>query len=296
MDTLLSMKAFCSVAECQSFAGAARSLGISTAMASKHVMHLERRLGTRLLNRTSRHVSLTEPGAQYFERCRQMLEDLEEVEASVSRVGASPRGLLKVTAPVWLANPTFTAVLADYQARFPEVRLDIDLSGRIVNMVEEGIDLALRAARTLGDTLVARPIGSVLFQWVGAPAYLERAGRPQRPVDLGGHRTLLYSLVPTANEEFEAFTGGARLVPVLQSSNETLLHLAALQGMGLALLPTWLVAQDVAAGRLEVVLAASQRLDMRLYGAYPSRRHLSSKVRTFLDFLCADPRFRAPGA
>jgi len=292
MDTLLSMKAFCGVVERESFAAAARSLGISTAMASKHVMHLERRLGTRLLNRTSRHVSLTEPGALYFERCRQMLEDLEEVEASVSKVSASPRGLLKVTAPVWLANPSFVAVLADYQARFPEVRLDIDLSGRIVNLVEEGIDLALRVARTLGDTLVVRPIGTVPFQWVGAPAYFDREGRPQRPTDLESHRMLMYSLFPAASEELKAFTGCARLVSVLQSSNETLLHLAALQGMGVALLPTWLVAQDVAAGHLEVVLASSQRLDVTLCGVYPSRRYLSSKVRTFLDFLCADPRLR----
>jgi DNA-binding transcriptional LysR family regulator len=102
----------------------------------------------------------------------------------------------------------------------------------------------------------------------------------------------MYSLIPTASEEFESFTGGARLVPVLLSSNETLLHLAALQGMGLALLPTWLVSQDLAAGRLEVVLADSQRLDAPLCGVYPSRRYLSSKVRTFLDFLCADPRMR----
>lgn len=292
MDTLLSMKTFCGVVERESFAAAARSLGISTAMASKHVMHLERRLGTRLLNRTSRHVSLTESGALYFERCRQMLEDLEEVEASVARVTVAPRGLLKVTAPVWLANPGFTAVLADYQAAFPEVRLDIDLSGRIVNMVEEGVDLALRVARTLGDTLVVRPIGTVRFHWVGSPGYLQRAGRPQQPADLAGHRLLMYSLLPTAGEEFAALTGGARPVPVLQSGNESLLHLAALQGMGLALLPTWLMSQDVAAGRLEVVLADSHRVDAPLCGVYPSRRHLSSKVRTFLDFLCADPRLR----
>ena len=209
MDTLLSMKAFCGMVERESFAAAARSLGISTAKASKHVMHLEQRLGTRLLNRTSRHVSLTESGALYFERYRQMLEDLEEVESSVANVTVVPRGLLKVTAPVWLANPSFTAVLADYQAAFPEVRLDIDLSGRIVNMVEEGIDLALRVARTLGDTLVVRPIGTVLFQWVGSPDYLQRAGRPQRPADLAGHRMLMYSLLTTtAGEEFAALTGG----------------------------------------------------------------------------------------
>lgn len=292
MDTLPGIRTFCRVVECASFAGAARGLGISTAMASRHVMQLEQRLGCRLLNRTSRHVSLTEPGRLYFERCRQVLDDLDEAEASVSGAAAGARGLLKLTAPVWLANPTFMAVLADYQAAYPQVRLDIDLSGRMVNMVEEGIDLALRAGRIQSESLIARAIGRVEFFWVASPAYLQRAGRPQRLADLGEHRLLMYSLVPADSERVRNSMGGITLMPSLQSSNESLLHLGALQGMGLAMLPTWLVAQDLAAGRLEVVLPGEPQVEITLHGVYPSRRHLSSKVRSFLDFLCADARLR----
>jgi DNA-binding transcriptional LysR family regulator len=157
MDTLVSLKVFCLVVELKSFSSAARRLGISTAMASKHVMHLERRLNTRLLNRTSRSLSLTESGALYFDHSRRTLNDLEDVEAAVTKATVVPRGILRISAPVWLANPSFVGVLADYQARYPDVQLDIDLSGRIVNLVEEGFDLALRVARTLGDSLIARP-------------------------------------------------------------------------------------------------------------------------------------------
>jgi hypothetical protein len=125
--TLASLRVFCTVAELKSFTAAER---LSPAMASKHVMHLERRLGTRLFNRTSRHVSLTETGALYFEQTRQTLDGLDEVEAAVSQIAVTPRGVLRLSAPVWMANPAFTAVLADYRARYPEVRFDIDLSGR----------------------------------------------------------------------------------------------------------------------------------------------------------------------
>ncbi len=145
MDSLVSMRVFCLVSELKSFAAAAERLRISPAMASKHVMQLEKRLGTRLLNRTSRRVSLSESGTLYFEQARQMLDSLDEVEAAVSRATVVPRGTLRLTVPVWMANPMFARILADYQAQYPEVRLDVDLSGRLANLGEEGFDLALRA-------------------------------------------------------------------------------------------------------------------------------------------------------
>jgi len=197
MDTLISMQVFRLVAELKGFAAAARRMDMSAAMASKHVMHLERRLGTRLLNRTSRHVSLTETGALYFEQSRQMLDALEEVEAAVTKATVVPRGTLRVSAPVWFANPTFVAVLAAYRARYPEVNIDMDLSGRMVNLVEEGFDLALRASATPGDNLVARTIMPAVFHLVGAPSYLQKAGRPKQMGDLVSHAMLWYALVPT---------------------------------------------------------------------------------------------------
>ncbi|MBR0711073.1 LysR family transcriptional regulator [Bradyrhizobium liaoningense] len=294
MDTLVSMRVFCLVAELKSFATAAQRLRISPAMASKHVMQLEKRLGTRLLNRTSRRVSLSESGTLYFEQARQMLDSLDEVEAAVSKATVVPRGTLRLTTPVWMANAIFAGVLADYQARYPDVRLDVDLSGRLVNLVEEGFDLALRATAAPDEALIARPITNVPFYMVAAPAYLKRAGRPARIADIAGHALLHYALYPGESFSFQGENGPEtiKLDPVLRSANETLLHMAALEGMGLAFLPKWLVAADIAAGRLEHVMPEHIVFVGKLFAVYPSRKYLSAKVRTFIDFVAADKRMR----
>jgi DNA-binding transcriptional LysR family regulator len=296
MDSLVSLRVFCTVAELGSFTAAAGRLGLSAAMTSKHVLHLERRLGARLLNRTSRHVSLTETGALYWEQARQMLDGLDEIEAAVSRATVTPRGTLRFSAPVWLANPIFAGILADYRACFPEGRLDVDLSGRQVNLVEEGFDLALRAARLLDRGLIARPVADIDFHLVAAPSYLVRCGRPQSVADLDGRALLAYS--PSLADGGIVVNGaaGSRIVkfePVLQSANETLLRLAALEGMGLALLPMALIRQDLAEGRLELALPGNPPVRGRLFGVYPSRKYLSAKVRTFLDFVARDPRLKS---
>lgn len=294
MDTLLSMKVFRVVAELRSFSAAAERLGISAAMVSKHVMQLERRLCTRLLNRTSRHVSLSEMGTLYFEHSSQMLDALEEVEAVVSKATLIPHGMLKLSAPVWMANPIFVSLLAEYQARYPDVRLEVDLSGRMVNLVDEGYDLALRMSPTPNEGLIARPIAKIRFHRVAAPSYLERHGRPTSIEELDRHHLLTYTL---ASAGAPASIPGPNRAPTIQfgstlrSTNETLLHLAAVHGMGIALLPKFLVAEDLACGRLELVLAEQASFGATLHGVYPSRRYLSAKVRTFLDFIAADSRF-----
>jgi DNA-binding transcriptional LysR family regulator len=295
MDTLLSLRVFCTVAELKSFTAAAERLGLSAAMASKHVMHLEGRLVTRLLNRTSRHVSLTEAGALYFEQARQMLEGLDEVEAAVSRTAVTPRGRLRLSAPVWMANPVFAGLLADYRARYPEVALEVDLSGRHVNLVDEGFDLALRATAAPEPGLIARTVAEVTFHLVAAPGFLDRSGRPESVEALEGRPYLAYSL---AHADGVVPVGGlegrrtVRFDPVMLSGNETLLHLAALQGMGFGLLPKWLIEDDLAAGRLELVLPNEVVLSGRLFAVYPSRKYLSAKVRTFVDFIARDPRMK----
>lgn len=294
MDTLTSMRVFRLAVELKSFAAAARRLDMSPAMASKHVMHLEQRLGTLLLNRTSRHLSLTEPGAVYFEHARQMLDDLEDVESAVAKASLAPRGMLRVSAPVWMANPGFIGMLNDYRVRYPDVRLDVDLSGRFVNLVEEGIDLALRATSppSLRPTLIARPIAPVTFHAVAAPAYLRRAGRPTRAAELGEHAVLSYSLLPAGNSFDVEGPSGVETVafePVLRSNNESLLRLAALEGMGVAFLPKCLVARDLEAGRLESLMPEYRLFSTKLYGVYQNRKYLSSKVRTFIDFICENP-------
>jgi DNA-binding transcriptional LysR family regulator len=294
MDSLVSIRVFCQVAELKSFAAAAERLSLSPAMVSKHVMELERRLSTRLLNRTSRRVGLTEAGVVYFEQVRQMLEQLDDVEADVSKATVVPRGTLKLSASVWFANSLFADVLAAYRARYPEVVLDVDLSGRLVNLIDEGFDLALRTSASPGDGLIARPLSAILMQFVAAPGYLATAGRPKTLADLNGHAFLRYALIPVRAMTLPGPDGEVTLAfkDVLISGNETLLHHAAVAGMGIAVLPRWLIADDLAAGRLETVLPEALTIKAPLMAVYPSRKYLSAKVRTFIDFIAADPRLK----
>jgi DNA-binding transcriptional LysR family regulator len=295
MDTLVSIRVFCTVAELKSFSAAADRLGMSPAMTSKHVMHLEAHLSARLLNRTSRHVSLTETGALYFEQARQMMEGLDEVEAAVSQTALAPKGRLRLSAPVWMANPLFAGLLADYRVRHPEVTLEVDLSGRLVNLVEEGFDLALRVTGSPDPGLIARTIADAPFYFVASRKLLATRGHPASPDDLMDAPLLAYSfvyadgVVPLQGEQKRRTI---RFTPVLQSANETLLHHACLQGMGFTFLPKWLVSDDLAAGRLKRVLPDKLFFAGKLLAVYPSRKYLSLKVRSFLDFIARDARLK----
>jgi DNA-binding transcriptional LysR family regulator len=289
MDTLTSLRVFCRVAELRSFTGAAERFDISPTMASRHVRYLENRLGTRLLNRTSRHVSLTESGALYFNQAKQTLEALEDVEAAVGNTTVEPRGTLKLSAPVWFAAERFSRAIAEFDASYPEVRLDVHLSGRVVNLVEEGFDLAFRVAApgTLDPGLIARSLADMPFLAVAAPSYLDRAGRPEELCGLNGRSLLMYSGARSASAVvFNSPDGEAtvRFNVAMQSGNESLLHLAALEGLGIAILPEIMVEQDLAAGRLEPVLPGIAELKRKIYAVYPSRKFLTAKVRTFIDF------------
>lgn len=291
MDTLTSLRVFCAVAELKSFTAAANRLGLSPAMTSKHVMHLESRVGSRLLNRTSRRVSLTEPGALYLAQARRMLDDLDEVEAAIGNVTRAPRGILRLSAPVWAASSAFVEFLGDYNQRYPDVSVELDLSGRIVNLVEEGFDLALRAKSPAGldPGLIARPLAEIGFRLMAAPEYLDRAGRPRDIAELNGHALLRYNNGAglTGNLFLHGHKGGEKIAfrNVMVSDNETLLHLAALRGMGLVFLPKWLAEEDLKAGKLEMVLPETLGLKASFHAVYPSRKYLSAKVRTFIDFL-----------
>jgi DNA-binding transcriptional LysR family regulator len=274
MDTYTSLRVFCLVAELKSFSAAARRLDLSPAMASKHVMHLEDRLGIRLLNRTSRKVSLTEPGTLYFNQVKQALDGLDEIEAAISNVTVVPRGVIRLSAPVWFASAHFTRILADYHRRYPDVAFDVDLSGRIVNLVDEGFDLALRATSPdrLDPGLIARPLAKVEFELVAAPSYLNRTGRPARLTDLNGHALLQYGGMPLSGAIPFDGPEGRQIVDfrvVLQSDNETMLHLAALEGMGLVFLPTWMAQADLATGRLEPLLPGVAQFSTTLHAVTP---------------------------
>lgn len=295
MDALRGMEVFRLVVELNGFAAAARHLNLSPAMVSKHVMALEQRLGTRLLNRSSRRLSLTDDGAAYLEQLRPLLVGLDDLEASLGQATRAPRGLLRISAPIWFANPTFVRLLAAYRTRYPAVQFDVDLSGRIVNLVEDGIDLALRVTAEPAPNLIARPIAEVRFVPVASPDYLAAASPPAGAADLSRLALLWYSLLPLPRT-MQGPAGPEPFVhstPVLQSNNETLLHQAALQGMGFAFLPSWLAADDLAGGRLERVLPHYPAQTLPLFAVYASRRHLAPKLRSFLDHLVENGRFGA---
>ncbi|MGH1414035.1 MAG: LysR family transcriptional regulator [Pelagimonas sp.] len=287
MDTLRSLRVLAEVAELKSFSAVAERMGLSPAMTSKHVQHIEARVGARLLNRNSRNVSLTEAGAQYLLTVRPLLEGLMEAETQLRTDTLSPRGTLRISMPVWMSNPAFAKILTTYHQENPHVTFEVDLSGRKINMVEEGVDLALRVAFKLDDGLIARKLNEVTFQMVAAPAFLKRFGYPQTPDDLSDAPLLAYSKV--ASDGRVKFGGAdgldAKLRPVMVSANETLLHSAALAGMGFVMLPNWVTQDDLASGALEVVLPDVTWPKLHIHAIYADRSYLPAKVRSFLDFL-----------
>ena len=253
----MSMKVLCQVVESGSFVAAAERLDLSTAMTSKHIMHLERHLGARLLNRTSRHLSLTEAGTVYYEQSLEMLDNLSVVEAAVRRTAVAARGVLKITAPIWFANPLFTKALTEYRDRYPDVLLELNLSDRIVDLVEEGFDLGLRVTYSEpNSSLLTRRICPIQFMLVGSPNYLRRNGHPKTLNELSEHIAVSYQYLQFADKIFFDRPNDRKTVKPAVSvrSNDTnMLYQAALAGMGLAILPKWLIEDDLTSRRLEVL-------------------------------------------
>lgn len=298
MDTLSSMKVFREVAELGSFVRSSEKLRLSPAMTSKHIQHLEEHLGVRLFHRTSRRVSLTDEGRFYYARCREILAEIEETESALSSASVVAKGLLRVAAPVWMCDEAFAGALCAYRERYPEVELDLLLGDRAIDLVEDGIDLALRVTAEPHETLLARRICEVPLILAASPAYLDQHGRPQTPDDLVAHRLLVNS----SQSQSHAYTlsyatpAGPRqlaLKAVMSSNNTVLLAQSAASGMGIVLLPELLLRQPALATRLERVLP-DLRLPVEhyLYVVYTSRRFQSPKVRTFIDFIVAF--FRQP--
>ncbi|MEM5521762.1 LysR family transcriptional regulator [Sulfitobacter sp. AS59] len=287
MDTLLSLRVLAEVAEHKSFSVAADRLGLSPAMTSKHVQHIEARVGARLLNRNSRNVSLTEAGAKYLLTVRPMLEGLDEAEAQLRTDTLSPQGRLRISIPIWMCTPAFAAVLAAYHRANPHVILDLDLSGRKTNMVEEGIDLALRVAFKLDEGLIARKLTGITFKLVASPDFLDQFTRPQTPEDLTDAPFLAYSQVAADGRlRFGGENGmDVKMTPMMVSGNESLLHLCATAGMGFAMLPDWLTRTDLEAGRLEAVLPQIDWPTLQMHAIYADRSYMPAKMRSFLDFL-----------
>lgn len=284
MDTLLSLKIFRQVVDSGGFTAAAAVLDLSVAMVSKHVQHLETYLGTRLLTRTSRRVALNQPGQQFYERCCEILDQLDEAESSLGK-SETPRGTLRLTAPTWFSNQYFARQLCEYRSLYPEVSLDISLSDGFVDLAEEGLDLALRVLQkppALSPSV--RRVATLEFALVASPQYLSRRGRPRVLDDLRHHDTLVYSYMPSPNEDFSFWEKtGWRL------NNTTLIAQLAAQGAGLAILPRLLFEEEALAGQLEILETDFELPHPSLYLVTHGRRHHSARVRSFMDFWSAGP-------
>jgi DNA-binding transcriptional LysR family regulator len=288
MDALTSLRVFRDVVEAGSFVKAAERLDISTAMTSKHVANLERQLGVRLLNRTTRHLSLTEAGSVYYEQCREALDILQNAEAAVGSQTDQPRGVLKITAPGWFATRKFADMLVAYRARYPDVTIDLRLENRFVDLVEEGYDMALRATSEPSPTMIVRPLCDMPFVLVGSPAYLQARGNPAHPLDLSERHEII---LPTyTNIDTVEFTGPDGVFAVKNSvvlkSNDSSMSLQLVRaGLGLAYFPEWLVAPELASGALTRLLPQYTTFAPCVYAVYTSRKYMTTKVRTFIDFL-----------
>jgi DNA-binding transcriptional LysR family regulator len=289
MDRFAAMRVFTQVVDSASFAKAADRLGVSTSAASRQVADLEAHLQTRLLNRTTRRVSLTESGRSFYERAVQVLADLDEAEREASRAAVLPRGTIRLTAAVTFGVRHLGPLVAAFLGRYPSVALDVSLSDRIVDLVEEGFDLGVRIGAVGTESLAARKLGETRLVVCASPDYLAAHGTPQVPEDLAGHNCFTYEYVsPRDQWRFREASGRERSVRVkgsLHSNNGELHAEAAAGGVGIAFEPDMIVMPYVRAGRLVPLLEDFLPPPMPIYAAYPSRKHLSAKVRVFVDFL-----------
>jgi DNA-binding transcriptional LysR family regulator len=283
---LNEMLVFARVAQAGSFTRAAGVLGMPKSTVSRKVAELEARLKSRLLQRTTRKLSLTDVGRTYYDYCARIVAEIEDAERAVSRLHEAPRGLLRVTAPV---NAAFLGpIVSDYLKRYPEVRLDLLCTARRVDLVEEQFDLGIRAGTLADSTLIARSLGSAKWFLVATPAYLKKRGRPRTPDDLKKHDGLLFGVgIEGAGVHLEKADASARvaLSARLMVSDVDILHAVAIAGQGVALLPAFRCVEDLRARRLERVLPDWTAPATPVHVVYPSTRYLSPKVKTFVDHL-----------
>lgn len=300
-DQLAAMAVFARVVEAGSFSGAGRQLGLSKSAVSKAVARLEDHLGTRLINRTTRKLSLTETGRAFYEGCRRMLNEAEAAERAVTHLTDAPRGVLRVNAPMSFGIRHLSPGLGTFMAAYPELEVDLTLEDRRVDLVEEGYDLAIRIGVMPDSSLVARRLGPNPRVICAAPDYLERRGVPRSPEALASHDCLLYHYQSSGDSwRLRPRPGAAgaetsvRVKGRLKVNNGDSLREAALAGLGIAHLPAFIVHEDLAAGRLVALLQDYDDVaDGGVFAVYPASRNLSPKVRVFIDFL-ADRFARRP--
>lgn len=287
MDRLTAMRTFRTVVETGGFSAAARRLGLSKAAVSKQVAELESHFGTALLQRTTRRLNATDAGRRYFENCVRLLDAITEVEAEVRNSQIEPSGKLRISAPINFGNAVLGPVIGAMAQRYPKLEIQVELSDRFVDLIEDGFDVALRIRTSLPDSsLIARRVGSVTRSVCAAPAYLKRMGTPKTPEDLKNHACLIYTL---STSPFDwKFQAGNKTVTVrvngsIQSNNGQFLMSFLHAGMGIAFLPDFTVGEEIRSGKLKRVLENYATEPHDLYLVYPANRHQSPKLRAFMD-------------
>lgn len=294
MDTFAALTAFVSVVDHGGFAKAARGMGLATSSLTRQVNALEDHLGTQLLNRSTRRVTLTDAGARYYEQATRILEDLEDANRSIGEVDGPPRGLLRISIPVAFGRLHLSQVISSFLKSCPDIELDLMMTDSVVNLVEDRVDLAIRIGKLEPSSLIAQKIAPHRRVVCASPDYLAEHGEPRRPADLARHSCLTFAYArgdqswrlnsPSGQEE-------VRVRSNLRANNSELLLEAAVDGAGLILMPTWLVGRDIEAGRLRAVLtdweASPAGPDTAIYAVYLPNRRGSKKVHAFIDFLIA---------
>jgi DNA-binding transcriptional LysR family regulator len=300
MDKLASLRAFVKVVELGSFSEAGRQLRLSRSAVSKYVGDLEQSLGVQLLNRTTRHASPNENGQAYFERALSILSDIDAADQAVAQLQSTPRGLLRVNAPMSFGTLQLGTAIADFMERYPELQLQLVLSDDLVDPVQDGFDVTLRIAELESSSLIARKIVPIDRVICASPSYLDRHGIPAHPRELRNHVSLTYGFLLTGNQwKLTGEDGDHWIQPswLLCANNAEVLRDAAIKGRGVALLPTFIAGTALHDGRLVSFLSAYKAPPLTLYAIYPPTRHLSVKVRLLIDFLVerfsGDPAWNA---
>lgn len=288
MDKFQEMRVFAAVVDAGSFVGAADSLAMSKAAVSRYVADLEQRLGVRLLHRTTRRLSLTQEGELFLARSREILASIEASEAEVTSRSQTASGLLKLSVPVSFGMQRLAPLWSEFLEAHPRLTLDVQLADRVIDLVEEGFDLAVRIARLPDSSLVSRKLASTRLVLCASPAYLERRGTPRHPSELATHDVLAYSLLSLGT--LWQFTGpegpvSVRVQPRLWTNNGDTCVASCLRGAGIQLQPTFLVARELAAGHLVELMPAYRSITLDLYAIYPTRRLVPAKVRAAVEFL-----------
>jgi len=288
MDKFQEMQAFATVVDHGSFVKAADALAMSKAAVSRYVGELEARLGVRLLHRTTRRLSMTEEGQVFHARCKELLSGLNEAEAEISSRNLSASGLVRVNAPVTFGILHLAPLWGEFMALHPKVTFEITLVDRVVDIVEEGYDLAVRIATLPSSTLISRRLSSARLVLCASPQYLEQHGTPQHPDELAKHTIIAYSYLSTKDEwQFVGPEGKISIQtrPCMHTNSGETCRAAALAHQGVILQPTFLVGQDIIEGRLVELLPQYRGAEFGIFAVYPTRKHVPTKVRVLIDFL-----------